>query len=340
MAYYFASNNEAMFDKSSSLVVGTTLAGTFDAGVVDSSILLPAATTSTQFTAFVGAPLIVGGPSVTTRIFGHFELNALTNSLINAISNPTAFFIRFRNSVGQVVFRIHVTGGSPTFLQCQFWNGTTFTDVGATFTLPLLGLNEYDFDFTPGAFGSFNLRINKATVPIVSVSSFNAAVNNVAIVDVGNPTDANAYISQVILANRDLRGAKVASQRPTGNGFHTDGTGTFSDVNTVVKNDLTGIGMTATGQRKSFTHNPLSTTGMVIDSVFINALTGVTGGTVNNLRGIVRRASVTTPTANFSPAPEAGLEQRSLILSIDPSTSLPWTLANYNNSEIGLEARP
>jgi hypothetical protein len=339
MAYYFGGNMQAMWDRSSSLVVGTTLAGTFDAAVVGSSVLIPAGAFGLTF--HVGMPLVSGGPSLTSKVYGHYEM-AWTDSALNSAGgfNTQSNLLRVVNSTGQVVFKVQGLGNPfPATFQCQFWNGSAFVNVGPEFNLTLSGLSTYDFSFLPGASGTFELRVNGSATPVVSVSGMNAAVNNLAAVEIPNPSAGSAYISQGILADFDLRGAKFVSQRPTGNGFHTDGTGGFDDVDDTVTVDTTGIGLPVVGNRKSFLHDNLITSGMVIDAVFINSATAVSGGTVNNLRGIVRRAGTTSNTSNVAPAPVLGIEQRSVIAEIDPTTGLAWTVANFNASEIGVEAR-
>lgn len=340
MPYYFASNNQAMFDRSTSSIVGTTLGGTFDAAVVDSSILIPARPASGPvFSAAM--PLIIGGPSLTTKVFGHFEFNANGTAVFTGGPIGQNFFLQIRNSTGVPIFRIANNSGTvgTTTLQCQYWDGTNFIQTGPVVTLNFNGQNQYDFEFLPGALGTFILRVNGSATPVFSISGMNAAVNNFAAVDIGNPASVTGYLSQGILADFDLRGAKLNSLRPTGNGFHTDGTGTFSDVNTVVTDDTTGIGLPVVGNQKSFTKGALTTSGMVIDTAFVNIKSGVSGGVVNNARAIIRRAAVTTPTAAYSPSPGLGLQQAMLPLALDPSTGLAWTVANYNASELGVEAR-
>lgn len=333
---YFCSNHQSQFDRSASTVVGVTTGGTFDSAVVDSSVVLPATAINNAPVFFAGMPLVNGGPSLTTKVYGHFQF--YTTTVDSGTNNLFSFFIRVRNASGQVVFRIDSDSSVDSTFRCQYWDGGTFINVGSTFALSSIGLNTYDFEFTPGALGSFVLRLNGGIVPIVSVSGFAAAVDNFAVVDVANYTTDPANISQGCLANFDLRGAKVVSNRPAANGFYTDGTGTFSDVNTVATNDTTGIGLTAVAQKKTFTKAAFSTTGMVIKSAFVNILGAVSGGVVTNVRPITRRAGSDYTAANF-PTPAAGLEQRQATLTVDPSTGIAWTVANYNAAEIGVEAR-
>ena len=342
MAYYFAGNMQAMWDRSSSLVVGTTLAGTFDSGVVAASVSLPALVSASDAQSpYVGMPLVVGGPSVTTKVYGHFEFYNVGNTY-SGFNSSNSFFLRVRNSSGQVVFKVasgDVSISGANAFQCFYWSGSAFVEVGPEFYINFTGLNTFDFEFLPGSSGTFELRINGGGVPLVSVSGMNAAVNNTAVVDIGNELTTASYVSQGCLADFDLRGAKIVAQRPTGNGFHVDGTGSFSDVDDIVTVDTTGIGLPAVGNQKSFLHDNLITSGMVIDAVFINSTTAVSGGVVNNLRGIVRRAGTTVATAVVSPSPELGIEQRSVVATVDPTTGLAWTVANFNASEIGVEAR-
>lgn len=338
MAYYFASNHVSMFDRSSALVDGVTTANTFDPNVTDSSISLPVAPIAANVIFYVGAPILLGGvTSLTSRVYGHF--NTYTTATARPGANGALFFLRIRNSVGTVVFQIVPVAGASDW-KCQYWNGSTFIDVGSPFQITSTGLNTWDFEFLPGSTGVFRLSLNNSSIPLVSVSNFSAAVNNFAIVDVGNPYQTLTYVSEVCLADFDTRGVKVASYRPTGNGFHTDGTGTFSDVNSVTRTDTTGIGLPASGNRKTFTKNNLIASGMVIDTAIINAATAVTGGVVTNARGLIRRAGTTVTTGNIAPAPGFGLTPRSVELSVDPTTGSRWLLADFNNSEFGLEARP
>lgn len=327
---YFKSNNVAMFNISSSTVVGTTTAGTFDSAVVDSSILIPAA--AAQLFYYAGMPIANGGPSLTTKLYGHFETN--TSSIVYT---GTAWpFIQVINVSGIVVFRVMMTNNGT--YQCSYWNGSSYINIGAAFSISSTGQIIFDFDFTPGTSGAFNLRLNNASIPVVSVSAFNAAVDNTAEIRVGNGSNATMYISQGVLANFDLRGAKLNVPRISGNGFYTDGTGTYTDINTVVQNQGTGIGLTAVSQRKTFTKPSLTLTGMVIHSVSVNFLGAVSGGVVNNARVITRRASTDSTGATYA-TPARGLEQRILPMYVDPSTSLSWTVANFNNTELGVQAQ-
>ncbi len=338
MAEYFMSNNAAQFDLSSSSVVGTTLAGTFEAGVVDASILLPAAVSAGPI-FYAGAPILVNGPSRTDKVYGRFDFNATTNSAQPV--NTQHFFLRIRNNVGQVVFQLdQVDDGAGAFVdaQAQFWNGSALVNVGPVVSLPVIGLNTWTFEFLPGALGSFVLYLNGGTVPVLSVNNFNIATDNCAIVDIANPTSAIAYISQVILSDTDLRGSKLYAVRPNGNGFYTAGTGSFTDVNGVVKDDLTGIGLPVAGNRKTFTLPDITATGRVIRNVHVNNLCAGAGATPN-ARIVTRRLATDATTGNISPAPSVGLTARQTPMPLDLSTGLAWTVANFNDTEFGVEGR-
>ncbi len=339
MAEYFMSNNAAQFDLSSSSVVGTTLAGTFEAGVVDASILLPAAVSAGPV-FYAGAPILVNGPSRTDKVYGRFDFNATTDAAASA--NTGHFFLRIRNSSGVVVFELDQNqsgAGAKVDAQARFWNGTSMVNVGSPVVLPIVGRNTWNFEFLPGALGTFVLYLNGSTVPILSVANFNVAVNNCAVVDIANPSTAAAYISQVVLGDTDYRGSKLYARRPSGNGFYTAGTGTFTDVNSVVKDDLTGIGLPVVGNRKTFTLDDISAPGRVIRNVHVNNLCSG-GGATPAARIVTRRLAADATTSNISPALGAGLLARQTPLPLDLSTGLEWTVANFNDTEFGVEGRP
>jgi hypothetical protein len=338
MALYFASNRLGQFGASSSAITEVLTAGRYDDRFVQSAIEIPAASAVLNSTAdYVSAPVGIDATSVTSIYTTvDFYLSATGSGRDHNLMS-------WVNTTGQVVMRLYTTSGNT--VQIQYWNGSAYVAAGPTFSITGSGLYTLNTRMTCGASGSADVWLGTwgaqaLVAAVLPTSGLNAAVNNVAAVRFHNPCASAGQLSEIALADFDLRAYRVASDVANGAGTFNDGTGTFADTNATPRDLTTARVIAANGSKFSMTKASRSVPGnMQIDSVVINSAARAQGGVVTNARPGLEIGGVWYPFSDVNPVPNGGYENRAGYILVSPTTGLRMTSSEYNSARFGLEAR-
>lgn len=319
MARLFAGNADCAFFRTSEVnVQSVTTAGRFNSAFVDSAVQV------------VGQDFIETPPtwyngvtSVTT--FGcRVDLYAPTN----IAQRP---FFELINASGRTV--VQITGG-PTFgtFKAQAWNGSAYIDFGNVFSTSADSLFTLAVAVNPGTTGALIVYLGGTPV---AVGARPVAVDNVAKVRIRTTQNDTIWVSQLMCADYDVRDARALSQLANGTSLvNTGGTGLFTDVNEVPRNDSTSILMASVGLKRTLLKPAITVpTGLVIKSICSNMMSRVSGGTVTNQYGLLRTAGADVRSPNLL-APNNGYEPRGWSYETGANISS----ATYNAAEFGFES--
>lgn len=149
------------------------------------------------------------------------------------------------------------------------------------------------------------------------------------------------YYSQLIVADEDTRGMKVATLFPNGAGALSDWTGTFADVDETAITDSDYISTNAASTGELFTMSDLSTTaqtGYDVKAVVQSgrASKGLTGP--QNLQYYMYSNGTVNPSPNIAGLTNNFATLPQYIWATDPSTGSAWTVANVNNLQAGFKS--
>lgn len=318
---YYGFNSLAGAKRSSTVVVdGDTTASRFDSSFVPSAIKVP----STADFLEAGAPFIDGSSSITGTLWLRFDtfqtgyvVNGVMALWLNGLTNA---------------YRIMTTSGT---IQMQYWNtGTSaWVNWGSAFTIAANALQTFAVKLAlNSAFEIYvgsTLMANSSTVPTNGTASVTACRHR--------STNGNAWFSQIMCADYDLRNSNGGSDMVNGEGTYTNGTGAYTDVNEAVLDESTAIALPAVGNKHTFTV-PSRTIpgGKQIGTVVFNARGRVSGGVVADGKIMCRSGS--TDSASGSKSFNGGYEPRGHAFDNDPNTGTRWTQSGRNAAEFGLQA--
>jgi len=179
----------------------------------------------------------------------------------NVSSTTDSVVLEGVNGSGTVVFRVL---RSTATCRMQFWNGATYTDVGATWTWSNAQRKALVIDLTPGASGSVKAYIDGDQVASGSINDADCDAVAEWRLKMGNATNfGNAAWSQIGCANVSLVGGHAWQRQPTGNGANTAWTGAFGDVDELVSSDADFNTSSSAGDKETDTHAAITLGGAV-----------------------------------------------------------------------------
>lgn len=317
MARHFAGATLAAFFRSAANIVEDTTSGYFDSAYVSNCIKVT-----------YGNTLTTANFSATGTVWFAFEHRC------NGVDNPGYAIVTLFNGATNV-FRLY-HGWLTGTVQPQYWNGSAWTDTGT-------------------AFAYSNNVLRRIVVKVTLNSGFEAYVGNTLIASGSSWTGGQTtvtkgqfacggggfggetFISQVMVADYDIRSSHYLCKLPNANGAYTDGGGTYTDINETVLDEGTAINLPAVGNKKSFTKAAITLSGgMAISGMVINARGMVSGGTVTD--GKLGVKSGGSYTAGAGRSFNGAFEPRYYIAEVDPATGVAFTASGFNSAEPAVEA--
>lgn len=256
-------------------------------------------------------------------------------------SSSTTVLLQVRSSNGQGVVRISSNNGT---LQFQYWNGSSWTNIGASFSPS--GLNQVDVHVKiADSGGMFELYYNG-----ILAASYTGDTNlfsgaNCADFWMGSTWNNSSFPtrwSQVILTDTtDTRAMKLATIRPNGAGTTDQWTGSYTDVDEVgIFNDSDYISSGTPNQVELFTMTDLSPTAQTLDVLaFVmtgRARRGAAGP--QNLQAAVRTSGTDYFSGNLPALSPAFNSLTPTIWELNPATSAPWSISDIQGIEAGFKS--
>jgi hypothetical protein len=298
-------------------------AGSFPAGVSES---LFASASGTNVAVWSGAEQAQIG-------ICFYHIRSITNS-----GNPTLVELS-RNGTGVLRVRAVGTASANTF-DLEYWNGSAWTKIGSTFTIPL-ALGRYDLFLkiheTEGV-----VAIYHDQVFLTGVSDVDTRFNSVTGIDavdlkaIGNST----RFSAIIVADEDTRPLRYAQTLIAAQGERAEWTGAFGNVGGTGFSDSTVVSTDTADQRTTYTKaalNAMFATGWTVEAAVVSARGRTEIGKVAAMRIMTRSGTEEAFEAQASLTNEVGILRA--IVPLDPDGNDPWTIARFNSAEFGVQSR-
>lgn len=295
------------------------------------------ATTAARDTAYSRAALSIS--QSTSYADGTLTASATTcwwhGEVYIGASSASQALITLFNSSAVAVFRLYVSASST--LQMQYWNGSAWTNIGATWVYS--GSTRYTFDMKVVCGSSGVAEFYVGGTLITSGTATMTSVTNIAKMRLSSNSSSLTYYSQVIAADESTIGWKLPTLAPTGNSAtNTAWTGDYTGVDEAVLDDVDTITSASAGGVETFTMSDAPTlSGYAVKAVVVsmrarNAATGP-----QNIQAAVRSAA-----ANYFSGTLTGIgtgyAPLLAVFATDPATSAAWTLANANAAELGVKS--
>lgn len=309
----------------------STTAGRFDADFCSGSMEAGSSTLT-----FLNSPNLA---SPVSEIWLHAE------AIFPLISNTGLTILEIRDSLGNIVARLQKLTGAN--LQMQRWSGTAFVVVGPGI-LPSTG-TRFEIDVhikihaSAGVFEWYHSgllvdRVTGNTVFYSGADVSNFGLGSAASALVLGSTN-NTFWSQIILADEDTRGMKLATLRPNAAGSNSGWTGAYTDIAEVgTINDATLINSASVGQVSTFGLSNLSAAASVLYpiAVCVSARASAVVSSPLNIDAAVRVSGTNYFSSSSYPGLISGLGPvLTRSFPLNPATAAPWTAADVNALEAG-----
>ena len=313
---YFAGNSLAAFLRSGVSITEVTTAGKYDSVYVPSAIFVPNTTDHVQTPTFSAAG------TVWVRSTINISYSSLMQSGFTPMSGVTSIF-RLLQATNTGIY------------QPQYWNGSAWTNTGATFTLA--STTNYIITVKIVLNTSFELYINGA--PVSNGSGWTGGPTTMTHVRLAALGTNGTWYSEVMIADYDLRDSHLKTTALDGNSAANTGgaSGVFGDINETVLDEGTAVVVSTTTNKAGFSMAALTVpAGYIIAGLVVSARGRVGGSITDGKLGV--RGSSGTNSSGSGLTFNGGYEPRCRILETDPDTAAKFTQAGYNAAEVYLEA--
>lgn len=314
-----------LFTIGSGSIVEVTTAGKFDANFCRAAIQMGNVSTN-YFERVLAASQ--------TTFWLSFDWIQLSTA---ALSTDSVVLV---NSSGTPVFKLTFT--SAMVLQAQYWNGSSWTNIGSTLSLTSSVLTRLVLKLVCGGSGSFELYKDgslalsgsASMTSVTNVLSFRCYCTN------NNGTAGNrTHFSQLIWGTTSLVGINAELEAPTAGGTdNSAGTGSYVDIDEAVLSDADLMALPNNTDQRSFTSPARTQTTGAVQAVVVNARVKKDASGPSQFRfylligGTRYYGATQAATTGF-----AGYQE---VWTQNPATSAPWTLSAANDAamEWGIEA--
>lgn len=321
MTKYFAGNSLAAFSRTSPSIVESTSTSVRDTAYVPNAINLKQNTN-------ISTPVFA---SPATTMWLRFDWY---NSTTWAGSTGDRW-MEFFNSSGTMVGRFRYSSSNAT-VTWQYWDGSAFVS-GGTYTNSATNTRlEFAMKFVCGATGSVEIYLSGALETTLTIGD--AAMDNISRVVMYGVGSIGSYVSQVMIADYDLRDSHFMVPALDGNSAaNTDGTGDYTDVGETVLDDGTAVKLTTATHKRGQTMAAITVpSGLGIGAMVISGRGRVAGTITDGKLGV--RGSGGTNSSGSGLSYNSGYEPRQRIVETDPDTAAAFTQSGFNAAEIYEEA--
>jgi hypothetical protein len=261
----------------------------------------------------------------TADIWLHCEIQQYGSSITSTTKQPVVVLL---DGSDVQVFRLEsdfggtATGGSYTW-QLQYWNGTAWTNLGASFPTAAvrqvidlhLVANTASGEATIYCSGTQRMTTTADLSGISGVAKF----RNYGTSKTGND---RAAVSQVVISTTSTVAGRLWTVPVNGAGASSAWTGAYSNVDEITYADADFINYATADQVSTFAISAPTLTGSVVRAVAVTARANCGSGGPQNLQLVLRSGG--TNYFSSSKALDAGYGAFVNIWETDPATSSAW----------------
>lgn len=254
-------------------------------------------------------------------------------------SSPSSdTIVSFHGASGEALIRFYRDGSRKFVL--EYFNGTSWVQVGeyVSYSSRLKVDLQVVLDATSGHLEWFVNETSQASYTGNTLFTATDSITGFKLFRLATSTSDNgrSAFSGIMCLDVTTIGRQLTERRPSGVGAHSDWEGSYDDLSPINFNPLTRI-TGEPGQRVTYAKTALSgTSGYVVDAVVFSV----------NARHENMAAAKLSPTVFYGGTAydldpqdlEMSYKLLTYVAEINPSTSLPWSVADLNTSQMGLVA--
>ena len=224
-----------------------------------------------------------------------------------------------------------------------YTSGGAGTIVGTIGDIPAIapGLHRIDVELDWSSTGSVKIYQEGIQVGTTVTGDFLTAnpTSTIGQFVVCKAASYSAAMSGILIQDTTTLGKVLAESVPNGAGTYSDLTGSYTDINSVGKDDSTFIYGTVSLDKSTFTTGAFGSsisTGWDLDTllVSIRAVNGY-GSALTNVAAVVR--SNTSDSIDTAQATSTGVKTYLFEFPTNPDGSIAWTYTTANAAEIGVQ---
>lgn len=266
-------------------------------------------------------------------------------------ATPTLFaspLLTFRSAADanapQLRLMATATGSTLYKMQVSANGGTSWTDVGSTFTIGASACNRLDIHYKfHASAGILQVYVNETQVLNYSgaLVGQNNVVDNVFVSN--NDTNWEKWWSEFVVtdSNETTIGARIAVLAPSGTGAQTDWAGTYADVDEAITSISDLISSDTVGSLSVFDlSNVHAGYNRYAVNTIITALdcTITADATIADLQAVTRVGTTNYFSANLSVPHDSARHRIKVSQTVNPATGLPWSITEANALQVGVKA--
>lgn len=247
-------------------------------------------------------------------------------------SNEDGFLDRYYDAAGKEVARIEVLNGEFAIM------GLGTTNVTSNYIAPPTTKTRWDIKIDlSGSSLVVSLYVDGGASPTLEVTVPTSNTGNPTQIHIISKDAEDCYTSELYVADYDTRNTRPVKQVPNATGNHSAWQGGFADLG----DEKVGTGVVGNTAVDKLTMNleaypgPSSPAGIKEVVVKMVGAKGATGP--SNIRPMVRISSTDYFEANLNPTQEVPLAMYATWTQ-NPNTAAPWSVADLDTTEFGVEA--
>lgn len=244
-------------------------------------------------------------------------------------------FLYGEDSLGNHLFRCAPMDGYWSF---EYWDGSTFVRQhgGAAVGSPRHHIYDVQYKNTVDGRIAFYLD-DVLQFEVLGDFSALADVDKIVFSDELNTSDQRGRISQVIVTSDERTvGWRLKTAPATGNGFHTDWVGDYTDINKTDNTIATYIESATAEEIELFTRAGFVVpTNFSVRAVVVGIMAGDFDGVPpDNLQAVIRFGSTDYESVSVQPVADDFRGGYVAVWEDNPATLLPWTNSDASSGTI------
>jgi hypothetical protein len=282
--------------------------------------------------------------TATTDVWVHYVLyraNASGERIIWQLADGT-------NGDTNGCFRMRQTDATTMVL--QYYTGGAWTDVGTITGCQADTLETYDVHINIGATET-QYRVWRGGSSVLNTSTNNSdEFSNVDRLHLADPSSSSpntssaqdTRISQVCVADEATVNWKVATLFPNADGTYSDWTGNYSNIDEFDYNPDTNDALKVTDANRKSTFDlsdvDASLSSYTVKDVWVGAhIQNNAASTVTDMQFVLRTNGSDFNSSNVGITKDGQVYRKGYNWAVNPDTGQPWTIAELNALEIGIQ---
>lgn len=265
---------------------------------------------------------------------------------LNNIEHDNQIFQLRDSSTGQVVLQLDGDNGA---WDMEYWNGSSFTEVsiaggasGGGF--PIGELVRFDVQWTiHNSTGVFRIYMNESLIVEFTGDTLQTGFTTIDQLRLSSGSTRvsadQTYFSEVIVADEDTRGWRLATLGVTADGTNTAWTGDYTDIDEIDLDDADDITSDTADQVHGFAVDnvPAEAAGYSVEAVVVGMRANRAASGPQNLQAHVRSGGTDYFSSNVGTL-GLGLLPFQAVFATDPGTASAWAQSGVNAAEVGVKS--